>query len=228
MNNVKFIYFDSCPKAKNVRSALLLAGVYDFEVIVQDQLPSGDPYHKFSSPSVLAGDELIYGIRTEEGSASCTFDSINFTEEKKLVARFEKLKNASYPADTKRNFTSFFGTGLSALLVLKCPACIPGAVAFFSAIGLGFIITPTVLKSVLISMLLLTLSGLLYSYLKSHKSIYPLILGGIFSIALYIGRFHYIGSINQPITYVAVAGLIATSLWDLRLKYKKNCLACVK
>lgn len=230
MDNVKFIYFEGCPEAKNVRSALLLAGIYDFEVIVQDKLPSGDPNLKFSSPSVLASDELIYGIRTDGERASCTFDVINFVDEQKLIERFRELSRKSssqQDASTKRNYTSLLGTGLSTLLVLKCPACVPGAVAFLSALGMGFLITPTVLKSILLTMLLLTLIGLGYSYFKSHRNIYPLLLGIGFSVALYIGRFHYVGAtINQAITYVAIAGLVMTSFWDLKLKSESKCPNC--
>ncbi|MGE3608609.1 MAG: MerC domain-containing protein [Bacteriovoracaceae bacterium] len=226
MNEVTFIYFEGCPEAKNVRAALLNAGVFDFKVVIQDQLLKDDPLKKFSSPSVLKGKELIYGIRTDGEIASCTFDYINFVDETSLVKRFKELKDPK-PQQTNRGLTSIVGSGLSTLMVLKCPACIPGVVAFLSAIGLGFIITPTVLKSVLVSMLLITLSGLLYSYSRSHRIIYPLILGAISSIGLYIGRFYYFGSINLVITYGAVAGLIMTSLWDLKLKSQKSCSACV-
>lgn len=225
MNEVTFIYFEGCPEAKNVRAALLNAGVFDFKVVIQDQLLKDDPLKKFSSPSVLKGQELIYGIRTDGDIASCTFDYINFADEASLVKRFKELNNSTLP-EVNRSLTSIIGSGLSMLMVLKCPACIPGVVAFLSAIGLGFIITPTVLKSVLVFMLLITLSGLLYSYSKSHRIIYPLILGAIFSIGLYIGRFHYFGSINHVITYGAVAGLIMTSLWDLKLKSKQRCPVC--
>ena len=226
MNEVTFIYFEGCPEAKNVRAALLNAGVFGFRVVIQDQLSKDDPLREFSSPSVLKGQELIYGIRTDGNAASCTFDYINFVDETSLVKRFKELKISTLP-QANRSLTSIIGSGLTTLIVLKCPACIPGAVAFLSAIELGFIITPTVLKSVLVSMLILTLSGLLYSYFKYHKTIYPFIFGVLFSICLYIGRFHYFSSINQFITYGAVAGLITASLWDLKLKSKKSCPACV-
>tara|TARA_R110000868_G_scaffold104087_4_gene286265 strand:+ start:3202 stop:3885 length:684 start_codon:yes stop_codon:yes gene_type:complete len=226
MDEIKFIYFEDCPEAKNVRAALLVAGIYDFKIIVQDQLPEGNPYLKFSSPSVLAGEELIYGIRTDTERASCTFDVVNLVDDKKLTERLRELKFKPFTRN-RRSSNSLLGTGLSILLVLKCPACIPGVLAFLSAIGLSFIITPTLLKSVLVLMLLFTLSGLLYSYTKSHRSIYPLMFGVLFSIGLYVGQFYYMGSINQFITYGAVTGLILTTLWDLKLKTSyKSCAAC--
>lgn len=228
MADIKFIYFEGCPEAKNLRAALLLAGINDFKVIIQDTLPKGDPYLKFSSPSILLEDELIYGIRTDGELASCTFDTINFVDEKSLIERFRQLKNDPVKVNVKRNYSSFLGAGLSTLLVLKCPACIPGAVAFLSAVGLGFIITPVVMKSVLVSLLFFTLAGLLFSYLKYHKNIYPFLLGLGFSVTLYLGRFHYYGvEINQYITYGAIVGLVGISLWDIRLKLVKKCPACI-
>lgn len=231
MDKIKFIYFEGCPEAKNVRSALLVAGIYDFEVIVQDQLPKGNPNLKFSSPSVIAGEELIYGIRTDGEKTSCTFDVINFADDIKLIERFKELMTQSASkqvTSVKKNYTSLLGTGLSSLLVLKCPACIPGAVAFLSALGMGILITPTVLKSILITMLSLTLIGLCFSYFKNHRKIYPLTFGFAFSIAIYIGRFHHFGAtINQSITYVAIAGLVLTSLWDIKLKAARKCPACI-
>ncbi len=222
MNDVTLVYFEGCPEAKNIRAGLLTAGVFDFKVILQNELPEGDSLRKVSSPSVLKGHELVYGIYTNGDIASCTFDSSNSVDESLLVKKFRELKVSNKPS---RNMRAFLGAGISTLLVLKCPACIPGAVAFLSALGLGFIITQAVLKSVLVMMLLLTLSGFLFSYIKSHKNIYPLMLGAIFSVALYIGRFHYFDGASN-LTYTAVIGLIGTSIWDLWLKSQKKCSAC--
>ena len=222
MNDVTLVYFEGCPEAKNIRAALLNAGVVDFKVIMQDELPEGDPLRKVSSPSVLKGHELIYGIYTNGDIASCTFDSSSSVDESSLVKKFRELKVSNKPS---RNMRTFLGAGISTLLVLKCPACIPGAVAFLSALGLGFMITQAVLKSVLVMMLLLTLSGFLFSYMKNHKNIYPLLLGAIFSIALYISRFHSFDGASY-LTYAAVIGLIGTSIWDLWLKSQKKCPAC--
>ena len=82
--------------------------------------------------TVLADEELIYGIRTDGERSSCTFDVINFVDDKSLIERFKELRTKAPPMavlGAKKNYTSLFGTGLSTLLVLKCPACIPGAVA---------------------------------------------------------------------------------------------------
>lgn len=224
MDNIVLVYFEGCPEAKNIRASLLNAGIYDFQVAKQNELPEKDPLRKLSSPSVLKGEILIYGVRTDGEIASCTFDSLNTNDEMALINRFRELK----APDTlpKKNMRSVLGIGVSTLLVLKCPACIPGVVAFLSAIGLGFMITPTVLKSVLISMLLISLSGFVFSYTKNHKNIYPMLTAIIFSIALYVGKFYYLEGLNQILIYGAVIGLIGTTLWDLKIKNQKSCSVC--
>lgn len=226
VNSITMVYFDGCPEAKHVRAALLSAGVFGFKVVLQDDLPINDPLRKLSSPSVLKGDELIYGVKTDGEVASCTFDPANYLNYASLTKRFTELK--SIHSNKKHKFKALLGTGFSALLVLKCPACIPGLVAILTTLGLGFIITPTVLKSILIIMLLITLITLLVSCLKTHRNYYPLALGGIFSIMLYTGRFSNFESINNEyLIYISIGGLLAASLWDWHLKTRKACSACI-
>ena len=92
MNDITLVYFDGCPEAKHVRAALLNAGIFGFKVVLQDTLSVSDPLRKLSSPSVLKGDELIYGVRTNGEVASCTFDHLNFPDAASLTKRFAELK----------------------------------------------------------------------------------------------------------------------------------------
>lgn len=96
MNEIQLIYFEGCPEAQQVRAALIAAGVSGFKEILQDKLPETDPYRKFSSPSVLAGNELIYGIRADGEKSTCTFDVINFVDQDALTARFQELNNVPW------------------------------------------------------------------------------------------------------------------------------------
>lgn len=91
MNSVRLIYFKGCPEAGKVRLALFRAGISNFQEILQDELPKGHSYLKLSSPSVMKGDELIYGIRTCNDVSSCTFDVISLVDEEKLVLRLKEL-----------------------------------------------------------------------------------------------------------------------------------------
>ncbi|HXH73445.1 MAG TPA: MerC domain-containing protein [Bacteriovoracaceae bacterium] len=224
MNDIKLVYFEGCPEAKNIRAALLNAGVFDFQVIIQGELPDESPYRRLSSPSVLKNEEIIYGIRTDGQISTCTFDRIDSRDGIALIERFKELKDVKKSV-SKSSF-SFMGSLFSMLLVVKCPACIPALVAFLSTLGLSFLISQVMLKSILILMLLISMGGLAYSY-KRHKNFIPLFFGGIFSVALYVGRFYFFGDLNQLIIYTAITGLIITTLWDFKLKSKRHCPSCV-
>lgn len=227
MNKVTLVYFEGCPEAKNVRAALLNAGIFDFEVVKQDGLQPNDPLKKLSSPSVLWGEELVYGIRIGGEVASCTFDYKNFIDDESLVERFKELKSRNI--QRKKSSRPLIGTAFSVLVVLKCPICIPGLAGFLSALGLGFLISATVLKSLLIFLLLITLSGFLFSYIKRHQNPFPLAFSILFSITLFVTRFYFLGSSSsQIIMYASVVGLIGITLWDLLLKTQSNsnCSAC--
>jgi uncharacterized BrkB/YihY/UPF0761 family membrane protein len=116
---------------------------------------------------------------------------------------------------------------MSALLVLKCPACIPALAALLGSLGLSIMLSQTVLKAFLIMMLLVTMSSLIVSYLKNHKVPYPLFLGTLFSIGLYLGKFYYVSSVtNAYLSYGSLVGLGIAFLWDFKLKNKVRCNAC--
>lgn len=220
MNQVKLVYFEGCPEAKNVRAALLTAGIYDFEVIIQNKIPQDDEYKNFTSPSVLNGDELVYGTKINVDMGACTYNSGDLN---KCIQKIKTSVTASSVHIGKKGLRSFSGPILTAILALKCPACIPALTAGLSAIGLGFFISQAVIKSVFIFFLLITIASLFFSYKKKHENLIPIIGAVIFSLILYIGRFHFI---NQFMLYGGMAGLFAMVVLDLILKAKSPCPAC--
>lgn len=66
MPNLKLIYFEGCPNARKAKAALEKAGC-NFEEIDQGILPEDHPMKCYSSPTILAGDEIVVGAKT--GSA---------------------------------------------------------------------------------------------------------------------------------------------------------------
>lgn len=72
MPNLKLIYFEGCPNSMKAKLALERVGC-TFEEVEQGALPQGHPMKCYSSPTILAGDEIIFGAET--GSAgSCTLE----------------------------------------------------------------------------------------------------------------------------------------------------------
>jgi hypothetical protein len=72
---ITLVYSLSCPNAKYVRTALLLAKIYEFKVVTQDQLSDDDFRKKLSSPSVLNGEEVIFTNFTNEMESTKAINS---------------------------------------------------------------------------------------------------------------------------------------------------------
>lgn len=90
MNRIKLIYFQGCPEAKLAKEALAKAGVEGVEEIIQDGLPKDSVYRKYTSPSILVNENLLYGIETTSSKPACSFDLLNFFDEKDFI---QKLKH---------------------------------------------------------------------------------------------------------------------------------------
>lgn len=226
MENLKLIYFKGCPNARHARAVLLQTGL-NFEVIIQDELPLGDKLLQFSSPTIIRDNEILLGQKLSEGSSACSFEKI---DEEQLKNNILRLNTPAQNIKTKSSLLATIGSFGSALTIGLCPVCIPAIGAFLSAIGLGFLISETVLKPVLLVFLAIALFGYFWSYLKEHKSIFPFIVGSLMAISLYVGRYVYInGPLNLVLMYGGLIGIMVVSIWNWRLrKNSKNCASCGK
>lgn len=87
MTTITLVYFERCPEAQKVKEVLREAGVRDLKIVLQDKLSNNDPLRKLSSPSVLHGVEILYGVRTNGEIASCSF-----AQENSLAQLSEQMK----------------------------------------------------------------------------------------------------------------------------------------
>lgn len=218
MSACKLIYFEGCPNSKHARAILLTSGI-DFEVLKQDELPESSPYKNYSSPTILRGEEIVFGHRISPGASACSAEKFDENELKAKLSGKQRL--------TKKGKLAALGSFGSAMTVGLCPICIPAIGAFLSSIGLGFLVQEAVLLPLLIVFLAVTLGGLTWSYLKEHKNVYPLLAGILMAVALYVGRYVYIsGFINTILMYGGIAGIISVSVWNLKFRKSKDCPAC--
>lgn len=219
MSIVKFIYFESCPNAQKTK-ALLQNITRDFEIIRQDDLPMDSPYRNYSSPTILRGDEVILGCASAGGGCSLQLPEMDTLRKRLQTGTSER-------SGKKVGLLSTFASLGSAITVGLCPLCIPAIWAIMSAMGLGFLVQESVLKPLLFVFLFLTLGGLYWSYRKQHGRISPLLFGVVAGVALYVGRYIYLGAIiNQILMYGGIVAIIAVSFWNLRLKKNTRCSAC--
>lgn len=99
--------------------------------------------------------------------------------------------------------------------------------ALLSALGVGFLAQEAVLKPLLILLLTLTLAGLGWSWFKEHRNPTAFIVGILFAITLYTGRYVYFGGgVNEILEFVGMAGLIVATAWNLKLRRQKSCPSC--
>ena len=121
----------------------------------------------------------------------------------------------------KSKLLNWVGSLGSTFTVGFCPICIPAIGSFLSAIGMGFLVDESILKPVVLVFLGISTFGFYWSYKKEHQNIYPVVLSIIFGAGIYLSRYVFI---NFSVMYVAMAGLLGVSVWNLRLKRK--CSSC--
>lgn len=214
MAELTLLYFDGCPKASTARKTLADSGL-KYKEVRQDGLHPSDPLKSYSSPTILNGGELLFGTKTgPDGGCSIEVPTTTQLREKLEADGITKKAGALAPT----------GSVASILTVILCPVCKPAIAVFLSTIGLGFVVSESVLRPLLLAFLALTVGGLVWSYFKVHRNFLPLAVGIMMSTGLYIGRYVYFGDLeNQFLTYGSIAGLVVVSIWNFRLKPPATC-----
>lgn len=214
MAELTLLYFDGCPNASTVKKNLADSGLR-YKEVRQDRLQPADPLKSYSSPTIIFGDEVIFGTKTgPEGGCSLEVPTASQLREKFKSAGLTKKVGALAPT----------GSIASILTVILCPVCKPAIAVFLSTVGLGFVVRESVLRPLLLVFLALTVGGLAWSYLKVHKNFWPFLVGMAMSAGLYMGRYVYFGDLeNQVLTYGSIAGLAVVSVWNLLIKPRASC-----
>jgi hypothetical protein len=91
MMPVKLIYFDGCPNIDRIRTILRSVAAVTIEEVRQDLLHATDSLRNYSSPTVLCGDSLIFGIQTNAPSA-CSIETIEADAIRHRLARLLQTK----------------------------------------------------------------------------------------------------------------------------------------
>ncbi len=83
MKTLRLVYFEGCPNAKLAEQRLREAGI-EFEKICQDSLPDDSPYKKYSSPTLLMEEAIVFGASTGT-DGGCSIDMPDVLELKKRL-----------------------------------------------------------------------------------------------------------------------------------------------
>lgn len=83
MVDLTLISFNGCPNAEKARVLLKSSGI-TFQDVIQDDLPIKHQYRGYTSPTILKGEDIVYGMTSIE--AGCSIDVWNDKELYKLIA----------------------------------------------------------------------------------------------------------------------------------------------
>lgn len=87
---LKLIYFRGCPHVAPLRRLLQdfeKVGRVDFEEVLQDTLLPADPLRGWSSPTLLAGESILFGTRVS--GSGCSLEKWNSDE---LISKINALR----------------------------------------------------------------------------------------------------------------------------------------
>ena len=86
MKTIQLIYFQGCPNAMPMKEKLTQAGAGQIDEFIQGELPVGHPYIGYSSPTVLLGEQVLFGAKTDADQGGCSLSLPNLGEVKHWFA----------------------------------------------------------------------------------------------------------------------------------------------
>jgi len=85
LNRLTLIYFRDCPNAGRARQLLQDLG-FEFQEVVQDELSPDSRLRRYTSPTLLSEDRLVFGGELGQGGTGCTMTIPSAQQLKKLLA----------------------------------------------------------------------------------------------------------------------------------------------
>jgi mercuric ion transport protein len=242
MSRVELIYDRSCPNVPHARKALLegfvLAGLRP-SWTEWDRGSSESPGYvrRYGSPTILVDGRDVAATPASAGLDSCRLydhgvkglKGVPPVEE--IASAFAKARTSRFEADSAGGVWRFAatlpGAGAGLIPVGLCPACWPAYVGVMGSLGLGFLLDPAYLSSIVVGLLGLALFALAFRA-RSRRGYGPLALGSASAGLVMIFKFVYV---IDPLVYAGILGLVSASVWNARPRKKSGgtgfCPKCV-
>lgn len=221
MSDVVLLYDRDCPNVSAARENLLRA--FDqagapARWVEVDRAGEDTPaaWRGFGSPTILVDGVDVGGGAPASGGPTCRLypSASGFSGAPPVEALVAALAPGEPPTAAvwswRRVMATAPGVGVALLPMLGCPACWPAYAGLLSAMGLGFLIQARYLLPLTIVFLALALGAIGWRA-KSRHGYGPLLLGGVGSVVLLVGKFHFE---LDPAMWSGVAALVAASLWN--------------
>jgi mercuric ion transport protein len=103
---------------------------------------------------------------------------------------------------------------VGSFVAAACCLGLPVVLSIVTAIGLGFLINDALLLPLMILFLAVTVIGLVFGY-RVHRRPWPLVVAAVSATAAYF--FVFVRTM-KPAAYLAIAGLVVASLFNLILR----------
>lgn len=129
------------------------------------------------------------------------------------------LLNEKEPAPARRKSRwmaalASFGSPVVAAIALKCPFCIPALGALLASLGVGYFGSLVLVRSALITLLLLSIACLVFSAAPQRRW-FILLLSVASAFVVYASRYFWPSDL---LLWIGAAGLMAMSLSNLKRK----------
>lgn len=226
MQNVEFIYEQTCPFVRDARRRLIeafkAAGVTPRWTEWEVSDPN-TPQHvrHYGSPTILIGGRDIAGTPRDEAENCCRIYALG--DEPRGVPPLGMIVNALTAADDRvtpapprstssihRYAAALPAVGLAALPKLTCPACWPAYAGLLSSFGIGFVnYTPYLFP---LTATFLVISVLALAYRSQRRRGYgPFVLGAASAITVLAGKFGYD---SDGAMWAGLGLLVIASIWN--------------
>lgn len=238
MPEVVLVYDRGCPSVKGARTNLMrafsMAGLPAAWREVDrdgDDVPSA--WKRLGSPTILVDGVDVAPAPASEG-ASCRLYVTDggLTGAPPVERIVAALRGAKAPAPLVPGRPAFGpfvaalpGVGVAMLPKLACPACWPAYAGLLSSFGIGFLVEVRYLLPLTAVFLVLAVGALAWRAPR-RRGFGPAALGLVAGLLLLVGKFVLE---LEPATWVAVAALVAASVWNSwpKARVAGSCPACV-
>lgn len=223
MPQVELLYDSNCPNVTGARENLVRAfamvGLAANWKEWERSNPNAPDYaRRFGSPAILINGQDVGGTPGENAPScrlywtragcSCGIPPVELIVEA-LTNGTSRSRGAGL-SNFKSHLPQVSAILFSLLPNLACPACWPAYTGIISAFGLGFLGRSEYLLPLTAGFLAVALSGIWYRA-EARRGYRPLLLGGLGSGSLLIGKFWIE---TGPLFYGGLLALIIASIWN--------------
>lgn len=223
-SKIILIYDGDCPNVEAARKSLRDAIAASGRSLAWREIDRADPatpwkYRQFGSPTILIDGQDVAGYRPGTSGDCCR---VYLSREGRFsgapavdqIGAALALASRKTSGDWQGFFLAAPAVAFGLLPSVTCPACWPAYAALLGTLGVGFIPSDRLLLPLTVAALVLVVAVFAWRALRLRR-FGAVVLGLAAATLLIVGRFVWPLPLMQ---YAGVVGLVAASIWNLRLR----------